>query len=156
MGSSEALGIIFSLYNSALLASYVITIGCVLLHRLQGRPLPPSNFSLGKWGLLCNIIAIVYVLPIFIFSFFPSAPKPTPGNMNWAAALVGGIVILATGFYVAWGQHIYSPPEETVEDYIQRTEKEGREGTGSVKDGTGSEVAQEKVVEAEIDEKPQM
>jgi amino acid transporter len=147
IGSTEALGIIFSLYTSALIASYIITIGCVLLHRLQGRKLPHARYSLGKWGILANILALVYLLPIFVFSFFPSTPNPTASSMNWASALVGGVVILATGYYIAWGRKIYSPPEETIEDFIRRADGGG---------GTAEEVVREKSAEAEIEEKRDM
>jgi amino acid transporter len=102
------------------MVSYAITIGCVLLHRLQGRPLPDSRFSLGKWGILVNTCALIYLIPIFIFSFFPAAPDPTPGNMNWACVLVGGVSLLATAYYVMLGREVYTPPEETMEVYIKR------------------------------------
>jgi hypothetical protein len=118
--SSEVLAIILSIYNSALLTSYIITIGCILLHRLQGRPLPESRFTLGKWGLWINVCALIYLIPVFIFSFFPAAPHPTPASMNWACVMVGGVSLLATLWYVAWGRKSYNPPEETIEDYIQR------------------------------------
>jgi hypothetical protein len=41
--------------------------------------------------------------------------------MNWAIGLVGGIVLLATIYYVAWGRKSYTPPDETVDDYIERS-----------------------------------
>jgi amino acid transporter len=128
IGSTEALGILLSMYNSALLASYTITIGCVLLHRLQGRKLPQARYSLGKWGVLVNIVALIYVTPIFVFSFFPGAPNPTPASMNWAIAMVGGVTLLATIYYIAWGRNTYTPPMETIEVYLERY------GTRSEKD----------------------
>jgi hypothetical protein len=38
--------------------------------------------------------------------------------MNWSSAMYGGIIILATIYYVIWGRKQYTPPEETIEDYI--------------------------------------
>jgi hypothetical protein len=40
--------------------------------------------------------------------------------MNWACAMVGGVTLLATIYYIIWGRKSYTPPNETVEDYIQR------------------------------------
>jgi amino acid transporter len=120
IGSTEVLGIMLSIFNSALLASYAITIGCILMHRLRGRPLPHARFSLGNWGVLVNVIALIYLLPIWVFSFFPAGPKPTPANMNWACVMVGGVVIFATVYYIIWGRKFYTPPNETTEDYIER------------------------------------
>jgi amino acid transporter len=105
------------------MASYTITIGCVLLHRLQGRRLPHARYSLGKWGVLVNILALIYIVPVFIFSFFPSSPKPVPANMNWAIVMVGGVVLLATIYYIISGRKLYTPPKETIEDYIERYEE---------------------------------
>jgi hypothetical protein len=69
--------------------------------------------------------------------------------MNWASTLVGGIGLLATGYYIAWGRKSYSPPDETVEDYIQRSET-------AVKDEVGAETVPEKSVVADIKEKAEM
>jgi amino acid transporter len=120
IGSSEALGILLSIYNSALVGSYIITICCVLLHRLQSRELPKARYSLGKWGIFVNSVALIFLIPMFVFSFFPPVPKPTGVNMNWAIVLVGGIVALASAYYVVWGRKTFTPPHETVEDYIER------------------------------------
>lgn len=121
IGSAEALGIIFSIYNSALLGSYTITISCVLLHRLQGGILPPhARYTLGKWGIVVNVLALVFIIPLFVFSFFPPGPNPTAVTMNWASVMVGGTIIFATAYYIIWGRKSYSPPVETIEDYIER------------------------------------
>jgi amino acid transporter len=121
IGSAEALGIIFSIYNSALLGSYTITISCVLLHRLQGGKLPPhARYTLGNWGIVVNVLALVFIIPLFVFSFFPPGPNPTPVTMNWASVMVGGTIIFATAYYIIWGRKSYSPPVETIEDYIER------------------------------------
>jgi hypothetical protein len=146
--STEALGIILSMYNSALVASYMITISCVLLHRLQGNRLPQSRYSLGKWGGVVNCLALLYVTPIFVFSFFPAAPQPTAVTMNWAIALVGGIALLATIYYIIWARYTYSPPDDTVEDYIQRF---NATSASSEKEGSAA-FADEKVPEPSVDE----
>jgi amino acid transporter len=123
----------------------MITITCILLHRLQGRKLPPARYSLGKWGVVTNVIALVYVTPIFVFSFFPSAPNPTPVSMNWAILMVGGVVFSATVYYVVYGRYQYSPPNETVEDYIQRAQ--AGETSGGVKEVRAGE---EKVMDDSV------
>jgi amino acid transporter len=115
-------GIILSIFNSALMVSYAITISCVLMHRLQGRPLPHARYALGKWGILVNTCALIYLIPVFIFSFFPAAPNPTPVNMNWACVMVGGVTILATIYYVVLGRKTFTPPNEIIEDYIKRNQ----------------------------------
>lgn len=62
IGSTAALNAILSLTTVSLLTSYMIVIGCVLLKRIRGEPLPPRRWSLGRWGMACNIIALCYVV----------------------------------------------------------------------------------------------
>jgi hypothetical protein len=84
---------------------------------------------------LINIIALLYITPIFVFTFFPPVPNPTPALMNWATVMVGGVVILATIYYVIWGRNTYTPPKETIDDFIRRYEETAlvdKEGSGSV------------------------
>jgi hypothetical protein len=74
-------------------------------------------------------------MPIFIFSFFPAAPNPTASNMNWACVMVGGLVLLATIYYIIWGRKSYRPPVETIDDYIkgyQTTTSSEKEGSGGL------------------------
>jgi amino acid transporter len=114
IGSSAALNAIFSLNTSALVTSYLVTIGSTIYHRLQGRSLPTSRFSLGKWGLPINILAVCYLIPIYIFSFFPGTPKPTAATMNWGVLMYGAIIIIATIYYILYGRKTFTPPTEEV------------------------------------------
>jgi len=128
--SASALGIILSIFNSALIASYLITISCCMFHRLSGRRLPEARYSLGKWGVVVNGIALAFLTPIFVFSFFPATIAPTPITMNWAIVMVGGPIVLATIYYIVAGHRQYTPPDATVEDYILRYEAGDKEVSG--------------------------
>lgn len=111
LGSSVALNAIVSLTISALLSSYILSIGCLISKRFRGEPLPASKFSLGKYGLAINIIAEVFLIPFFIFCFFPTTNGVDPQTMNWNVAMFGGITVFATVYY--WGlggRKRYRPP----------------------------------------------
>jgi hypothetical protein len=59
--------------------------------------------------------------------------------MNWAVLMVGGVALLATLYYIVWGRKQYSPPNDTVEDYIMRAEAgpsevEEKEASGRVEE----------------------
>jgi choline transport protein len=73
---------------------------------------------------LINVLALLYILPYFVFSFFPSAPNPAPIAMNWAIAMFGGIMTLATAYYIVRGYNTFEPPTETTEKLIERDEEE--------------------------------
>ena len=55
IGSTAALNAILAVDLAALLCSYSLSIGCLLLKRFRGEALPPRKWSLGKWGAPINI-----------------------------------------------------------------------------------------------------
>jgi amino acid transporter len=151
--SSEGLNIVLSIYNAALVSSYTITISCILLHRLQGRRLPDARYSLGKYGVLCNSISLIYLIPALLFSLFPSTPNPTATSMNWAIGLVGGVILFATIYYVAYGRKQYTTPDGTVDDYIERSAANA--ASPDLKSATGEEksVGEEKADKEPVEER---
>lgn len=60
LGSKVAFEAMLSLATVALMATYLISIGCVLLKRMRGEPLPHARWSLGRYGTAVNTIAVVY------------------------------------------------------------------------------------------------
>ena len=97
-----------------MLTTYMISIACVALKRIRGEPLLPSKFSLGKWGLAINIVSILFLLFLWIFAFFPTAPNPAPADMNWAVLGYGLVIIFALVYYAFRGRHTYVGPVEYV------------------------------------------
>jgi choline transport protein len=97
-----------------MLTSYLITISCVTLKRIRGKPLLPSKFDLGKWGRPINIIAVLFLLFSWIFCFFPIGPQPTVVDMNWAVLGYGTVLIFSVVYYVFRGRVAYVGPVEYV------------------------------------------
>src|ERR1700712_3760366 len=133
IGSSTALNAIFSLATGSIITSYWITIFCVLIRRMRG-PLPYSRFSLGKWGVVINAAALLYLAPLYVFAFFPSNPHPTAQTMNWGIVMYGGVAIFAAIYYVLWGRKAFSPPDDAFEhllktDYSAETSDEASSPT---------------------------
>ena len=110
IGSDVALLAIVSLTITSLMTSYMITIGCLVIKRLRGQPLPPRRWSLGRYGLAINIGALAFLLPIFIFAMFPLSAKVEPETMNWSVVMYGGMIIFSTAYYWLGGRHNYIPP----------------------------------------------
>jgi choline transport protein len=110
LGSSVALNAINSLGGVSILTSYFITISCLVYRRLKGPPLPPRRWSLGKWGLLINVVALIYLLPLWFFAFWPLTTPVTPENMNWSSTMFGGVLIVALLYYYFKARHVYVGP----------------------------------------------
>ena len=110
LGSTVALNAIVSLTISSLICSYIVSIGCIFLKRVRRQPLPPAQFSLGRWGLAINFIALAFLIAFFVFCFFPTATPVTPQTMNWNITMFGGITIFSTVYYIVYGRFQYTPP----------------------------------------------
>ena len=110
IGSTVALNAIVSITISALMSSYILTISCLLFKRIRGEPLPKGRFSLGRYGMAVNLASLAFLLPLFVFAFFPLATPVEPSTMNWGCVMFSGIVILATVYYMVLGRKKYTPP----------------------------------------------
>ena len=82
-GGSEVFNSIIGLMTGAVGLTYALSIGCVLWRRLYGEPLPPARWSLGRWAVPVNIIAVLYEVFSTVISFFPLFAKVDAKGMNW-------------------------------------------------------------------------
>ena len=99
-----------SLTVGAILSSYIISISCVALRKIRKEPLPHARWSLGRAGLPCNIIAVLFLLLVYVFAFFPLASPVTVETMNWSILLYGAVVIFSLVYFYAYGRHAYQGP----------------------------------------------
>ena len=83
LGSPVAFNAIISLAIVALMATYAISIGCVLWRRITlPHTLPPVFWSLGKWGLAVNGIGLTYAIYSFFWAFWPIYWDPTAEEVS--------------------------------------------------------------------------
>lgn len=111
IGSTTAFNAIGSAALVMILSTYFISISVLILARMRG-PLPARRWSLGKLGLPVNIGAVVWLLTVWVFCFFPLSVSPpvTAQTMNWNCVLVGGFVILGLGYWLVRGRKTYIAP----------------------------------------------
>ncbi|EKM57710.1 uncharacterized protein PHACADRAFT_90968 [Phanerochaete carnosa HHB-10118-sp] len=122
IGSTAAFNAFLSVGVVALMATYSISIACVLLKRLRGEPLVRTRWtffedgpegrggSFGEYGVLVNGVALAYSLWSFFWSFWPAMKHVTPAGMNWAIVIFGAIMILAAVTYVSHAHRVYDGP----------------------------------------------
>lgn len=120
LGSATAFNAFISLSVVAVMATYAISIGCVLLKRLRaqhagGPALPPSRFSLGGYGVAVNGAGLVYCLYSFFWCFWPVSNTASPTVFNWACVIFGAVVTLASVQYVVVARKTYEGPVVKVE-----------------------------------------
>lgn len=110
LGSSVAFNAIVSLTVGAFLSSYIVSISCVALRKIRGDPLPRARWSLGRAGLPCNVIAVGFLILVYVFTFFPLATPVEPSSMNWSSLIYGSVVLFSIGYYFVFGRHAYEGP----------------------------------------------
>jgi amino acid transporter len=114
IGSTVALLALTTLSRAALVSSYLVTISCVLLKRIRRQPLPRRRWSLGRYGMDINIIALSFLYPLFIFISFSLTTPVVPSTMNWSYLIFGSVILFATAYYVIYGRKHYIPPVSIV------------------------------------------
>lgn len=114
IGSSAALNTIIALMTGATSFSYALSISCILIKRLKGEPLPPSRFSLGKYGIACNAFAVLYIVVAAVASFFPVALPVNAQTMNWSCLMFGAVFLIAVADYFVRGRKHYTEPARHV------------------------------------------
>jgi amino acid transporter len=114
IGSTVAFNAIGSLAVSALLGTYIISFTCLIIRRIRGGPLPPRRWTLGRFGIFINIGAVMFLLVVWVFVFFPVAIPVTLSTMNWNAVMFGGTMIFAIVYYLFVGKKTYTSPVELV------------------------------------------
>lgn len=116
IGSEVAYGILLSLNVSGLLTSYIICVACALYRRNAPGGLPPSRFSLGKFGgNLINTVSLCFMVVFFVFQFFPSVPNPGAAGMNWAAVIYVAVAVLFSVYYFVRANKRYVGPVVNVQ-----------------------------------------
>ncbi|KAI3604227.1 amino acid transporter [Moniliophthora roreri] len=115
LGSTLAFNIIVSLSLLALLSTYMLSIGCLLLLRIKGEPLPPARWSLGRFGLPINAFAFLYSGFVIVFSCFPTSVPVGLESANWAPAIWVAVIVLSMATYELHGREHFTPPVIFVE-----------------------------------------
>ncbi|GAB7353911.1 hypothetical protein MBLNU459_g4257t1 [Dothideomycetes sp. NU459] len=123
IGSTVAFNAMLSLSTTALMGTYVISIGSVTLRRLRHQQLPHARWSLGRAGLPINCIALGYAIWSFFWSFWPNAYDVNAKNFNWACVIFVGLMGIAGLLYWLHARKIYDGPVSTVIK-IEREETE--------------------------------
>ncbi|KAK0269392.1 hypothetical protein LTR35_014881 [Friedmanniomyces endolithicus] len=120
LGSSDAFNAILSLAAVAQMATYSISISCVLYRRLTApHLLPTAQWGLGRWGVPVNAAGAAYAWFAFFWAFWPSGTPVTATSMNYAVVMFGGVMILAMLYFVVRARKTYAGPVTRTEAYLE-------------------------------------
>ena len=117
LGSDLAFYAIISGGGVTLQLSYCIPILCVVCRGRSILPVRP-NFDLGRWGYTVNVISLLWSIIVVLFYVFPQF-VPVVGeiaNMNWAIAIIAGVIVFSGIYWVFKGQKEYLVNSNTIMD----------------------------------------
>ncbi|KAJ6088785.1 hypothetical protein N7486_010046 [Penicillium sp. IBT 16267x] len=108
LGSSIAFN---SLVGGAILMQYVSYSIPVVLLLLRGRSnIPRGPFWLGKWGLFCNIVTLLWTAFALVFYSFPPYYPTTLTTMNYISVVVVGFALVCSVYYLFFGRRTFTGP----------------------------------------------
>jgi amino acid transporter len=91
--------------TAAIYVAYTALLVTVLVARLRGWPRTqnPGGFSLGKWGIPVNILAVVFALGALILLNWPSdLTNPEVGGIRVSYWLIGAPAIVGIVLFLVW------------------------------------------------------
>jgi choline transport protein len=117
IGNTTAFNAILSLATLGLYLSYVFPLAFALLRKIQGHHPPYGPFRLGIWSIPVNIVGLAFGVFMVVFLPFPSVLPVTGATMNYAAPILGGVLVLALGDWVVSGRRRFEVPTHMPEHY---------------------------------------
>ncbi|KAJ7743685.1 APC amino acid permease [Mycena maculata] len=91
-----ATGAIFSL---GVVGQYVANSIPIAARYLGGQEFKRGPFHLGTFSMPIAIIAVLWMWFMTVVLMFPSAPGPVAQTMNYTVVCLGGVLLLALGYY---------------------------------------------------------
>jgi len=72
---------------------------------------PKLRWTLGRWGMPCNVLALIYCIWATFWTVWPTTVVKTASDMNWVIIVVTGVILLATILYFWRGRYLYNGPQ---------------------------------------------
>ncbi|KIW68325.1 hypothetical protein PV04_04278 [Phialophora macrospora] len=115
IGSTTAFNALISLTTLGFYFSYAIPTVMFAIRRYNvSNPIVFGPWTMGKFGLAVNILAVAFCIFLIIFLPFPPFLPVTGENMNYASPVFGAVMILATLNYVLRARKKFTGPIKEV------------------------------------------
>ncbi|KHN95458.1 Amino acid/polyamine transporter I [Metarhizium album ARSEF 1941] len=115
--ASTVLQAILSVSTISLTISYAMPIIALMVVGRDKLP-PGGEFGLGRLGSVVNWVSVMYCAVTTIFFFFPTRPNPSVGEMNFAIAVFGAMLVVSIGFWLLQGHRTFMQSVEVTEDIL--------------------------------------
>ncbi|KAL1687845.1 amino acid/polyamine transporter I [Schizophyllum commune] len=116
LGSSAAFNAFVGVEVMCLGASYAIPIIVLLVGGRRGvkgsssKEIEGAPYALGKWGWVCNVIAVLWVALEMVLFSMPAVLPVEEGTMNYASVVFVGFAAISACWYMINGRFHYAGP----------------------------------------------
>ena len=117
IGSSTAFNAIVSLSVVSVLASYMIPIVLIVRRRILKEPIRFGPWKMGRYGMVANIVGLIYAVVAFFFAFFPETAVVDAVDMNWACLVWGAAMLFCVFWYAVRARRYYKGPIREVNGF---------------------------------------
>lgn len=115
IGSTTAFNALVSLTTLGYYFSYAIPTVLFAIRRYnKSDPISFGPWTMGRFGLLVNLLAVAFCVFLVIFLPFPPYLPVTGTNMNYASPVFGAVMVLATLNYVLRARKKFTGPIKEV------------------------------------------
>jgi choline transport protein len=84
----------------------------ILAHFTGKKTRLEGPYSLGRWGIVMNIIGFIYLAFICVVANLPSVTPVDSENMNYTSAATGLVMLVSLIFWVISGRKKFTGPDD--------------------------------------------
>jgi len=131
LAGSVAIDAVFTISVTSLYVAYIVPI---VSRFVCDNDYKPGPFSIGALSGPVSAIAVIFMSFMLVILCFPSSPGPDAATMNYSSLVLGGVLLLAVGWYympVYGAVHWFQGPAFNV-----NSEKTSQTSVGLVVDET--------------------
>lgn len=112
LGNDTAFNAILSMAIIGLYLSYLLPILYMLFYgRRNLKAHQYGRFRLGYVpGVVLNVLSVIWMITVMIFSLFPATLPLTAKNMNYSVVVFGGWMVFGFIYYAVWGRRKFQVP----------------------------------------------
>jgi hypothetical protein len=84
----------------------------ILAHFSGKKTRLEGPYSLGRWGIVLNIVGFIYLAFVCVVSNLPTVTPVTSDNMNYTSAATGGVMLVSLVFWIVTGRKKFTGPAD--------------------------------------------
>ncbi|KAF2134784.1 GABA permease [Dothidotthia symphoricarpi CBS 119687] len=112
-GTSTGFNTIIAIATQGFYLSYLMPLLSRILAHFSGKKTRlEGSYSLGRWGIVLNIIGFLFLGFICVIANLPSVTPVTSENMNYTSAATAFVMLIAAIFWITTGRKTFTGPDD--------------------------------------------